>query len=573
MFNPDDPQSVEKYSSAVTLSDMEVFIFPELMYALLLANIMSPLVWRWREAPWFNNLQGLNRYRRILRTKQYLMDNFAFNLDLDTWGLTTKERELERFKNFIDPAILARSNALFGYEGDKFYFDMDIRRHFGLDKYEGNVIPYWKTETVEAMEAFRHKPGYPTGAGECVSLAALYAAALYIVAGVPLEDIYMLATPLHSQNFIDIKDGILTNNRRIVTKNMFFNGTELSAKARRALENEQVTIVAHCSGYVHAMYDEATMPVGIFRNFTNRLRQYAKTDVTFEVLANFLRQNKKLQRCFQLSHTCCGKPRFIEAEKVFHYEHSSTVRIGDSSRVKLLHDIDEDEFYPSPLPGRLLLDEIETFLRAGSFSLDSKQDRAQLRQHLSCSCFNAEDVIADLLQFCTLEPRLPPEQKTWKPGPSVCIPPDSTREEILELLEAERGVNPVVDLAFQAYRDMQRAAWKPFLKAALERNPVSIQAFEGAELAAAAEQLARMENVSMYDGTRMAQPDEVWNFQRGDGLEKALCFMNIARQRYSQDELRLSGDERSVCVSVRGRDYRFKKTRQIDLPLEGDFDF
>ena len=102
MFNPQDPKSLEKYSSAVTLSDMEVFIFPELMYALLLANIMSPLVWRWREASWFDNLQSLTRYRRILRTKQYLMDNFAFNLDLDTWGLTTKERELARFSDFIE---------------------------------------------------------------------------------------------------------------------------------------------------------------------------------------------------------------------------------------------------------------------------------------------------------------------------------------------------------------------------------------------------------------------------------------------------------------------------------------
>ena len=134
MFNPDDKKSLEKYSSAVTLSDMEVFIFPELMYALLLANIMSPLVWRWRETPWFNKVKNVNRYRKILRTKQYLMENFAFNLDLDTWGLTTKEQELDRFSDFIDPAVLARSNALFGYEGDKFYFDMDIRRHFGLDK-------------------------------------------------------------------------------------------------------------------------------------------------------------------------------------------------------------------------------------------------------------------------------------------------------------------------------------------------------------------------------------------------------------------------------------------------------
>ena len=49
------------------------------------------------------------------------------------------------------------------YEGDKYYFDIDIRRHFGLDKYTSDVIPFWKTETVEAMDAFRHKPGYSDG--------------------------------------------------------------------------------------------------------------------------------------------------------------------------------------------------------------------------------------------------------------------------------------------------------------------------------------------------------------------------------------------------------------------------
>jgi hypothetical protein len=315
------------------------------------------------------------------------------------------------------------------------------------------------------------------------------------------------------------------------------------------------------------------MPGDIFQNFSNRLRQYAKTDVTFEVLANFLRQNKKLQRCFQLAHTCCGKPRFIEAEKVFHYEHSSTRRIGDSSRGKLLHDIDEDEFYPSPLEGRIVLDEIENFLRTKALSLDSEQDRAELRQHLSCSCFNAEEVIADLFNFCTLDIRLPSEQKMGEPGPCVRIPPDSTREEIIELLEAERDSNPVIDLAFYAYRDLRRTAWKPFLKAALERNPACINALKDIELEGVAEQLARMENVSIYDGTRMAQPDEVWNFKRGDGLEKALCLMNIARQRFPQDTAQLSGDEHSVCVRVRARDYRFETTKRLDLPLESDFEF
>jgi len=37
-------KDIQKYSSSVTLSDMEIFIFPELLYSLLLANIMSPRI-------------------------------------------------------------------------------------------------------------------------------------------------------------------------------------------------------------------------------------------------------------------------------------------------------------------------------------------------------------------------------------------------------------------------------------------------------------------------------------------------------------------------------------------------
>ncbi|WP_406541750.1 hypothetical protein [Clostridium ljungdahlii] len=72
-------------------------------------------------------------------------------------GLTTKENEIARFEPFMNVETISRSNALFGYEGDKYYFSMDIRRHFGLDKYNSNMIPYWKTETVEAMNAFKYK--------------------------------------------------------------------------------------------------------------------------------------------------------------------------------------------------------------------------------------------------------------------------------------------------------------------------------------------------------------------------------------------------------------------------------
>ncbi|MCU0455977.1 MAG: hypothetical protein MUE74_06710 [Bacteroidales bacterium] len=202
-----DRKTLEKYSSAFTLSDMEVFIFPELFFPLVLANIMSPALWRWRDDPWFSGIEKKGFTCRANRIKQYIIQNYIFNLDLSTWGLTTKQREIERFSSFFDMDLIRKSNALFGYEGDRYYFDIDIRKHFGLDKFNSDVIPYWKTETIEAMNAFRHKEDFQTGAGECVSLSALYASAMFVVGRVPLEKIFLIATPLHSQNFIIEKEG------------------------------------------------------------------------------------------------------------------------------------------------------------------------------------------------------------------------------------------------------------------------------------------------------------------------------------------------------------------------------
>lgn len=573
MYNPDDAMSVEKYSSAVTLSDMEVFIFPELMFSLFLANTMSPLLWRYAEDPWFRKNGKMNEYRRIQRVKQYIMDNFVFNLDLETWGLTTKQRELARFSSFIDETILSQSNALFGYEGDKYYFDIDIRRHFGLDKFTTDTIPYWKTETVEAMDAFRQKSGYPSGAGECVSLAALYAGALFVAGKVPLDKIYMMATPLHSQNFVDVRDGILTNNRRIVTKNMWFNGTELSAKARRALENERVTVVVHHTGYIHTMYEEATIAPDSYRHFSQRLQNYLKTDITFEILASFMRQNHSLQKCFQVMHSCCGKPRYIEAEKIFHYEHGSKARVGDATQSTLLHEIDEDEYYPNPLPNRIVLDEIQAFFEQNNVTIDRGMDIEKLKSHLHHSCLNVEELIADLIRFCKTEPRLPDTGKKWRGGESIEIDESWTREQVVDHLDSIRATHPIADLAFMAYRDMTRAPWKPFLKAAMERNPVSINGSADLSVDRVAKKLWTMDNTSIYEGPRPAQPDEVWNFGRGDGLEKALCLMNIMKARAPEDAIVLEGDGKTVCVRGLAGEYRFDRSKEIPLPQAEEFEF
>jgi hypothetical protein len=573
-YDPHDSRSLEKYSSAITMSDMEIFIFPELMYALVLANILSPAIWKWLDDPWFDQINSLNTYRRLLRTKQFIMDRFDFNLDLDTWGLTTKEKELARFRAFIDPAILSKSNALFGYEGDRYYFSMDIRKHFGLDKYDSNVIPYWKTETVEAMEAFRHKEGYASGAGECVSLAALYASALFVISHIPLDDINLMATPLHSQNFIDIKDGILTNNRRIVTRNMWFNGTEISAKARRALENEQVTIVINNHGHIHTIYQQATMPHELYAGFSKKLSGYLRTNITFDILASFLRQNSNVQKCFQMAHSCSGKPRYIEIEKVFHYEHNSKSRIGEESQDSLLHEIEEDEFYPTPIPHRFIINELESFFRNNPLSIDAPDTPEKLKSQLSHTCYNVEMFIKDLISFCRVNPKLPATDKEWIYSPPVILDGLKTREEIADYLASIRATHPVADLAFMAYRDMNEAPWKPFLKAALERNPVCINGTKNCAVDRVYNTLSHMPDESIYDGPRLAQPDEVWNYRRGDGLEKAICFMNIMKSRYPDDEILLYGEHKKFCaLKLRGEEYRFSASKDVQLPVADDFVF
>ncbi|MFH1616641.1 MAG: hypothetical protein ABIG61_16355 [Planctomycetota bacterium] len=553
---------LEKYSSAITLSDMEVFVFPELMYALVLANIMSPVIWKWREDDSFKKLAGKSPYKKFMRLKQYVMDNYEFNLDLETWGLTEQHKELKRFQNFISPEDIAGSNALFGYHGDKYYFDVDIRRHFGLDKYDSNVIPYWKTETVEAMNAFRHKPDYSSGAGECVSLATLYAAAAFIVCDVPFEDIYMILTPLHSQNFIDIQDGILTNNRRIVTRTMWFNGTALSGKAQRALRNEQVTIVAHSSGYVHCMYKDATIHKNAYEYFRSRLAAYLSTELSPLIMANFLRANRQYQQYFQFCQHCRGEAKFIKAEDLFHYEHGSNFRIADETFEKLLDEIEAEDYSMYKLPSRICCEDFAAFIKYENVDVRNRGGRDALIKFFKPLIPQAEQFTAELADFVHTDPKLPNPDKHFVPSEPIKLSVDQSREQIIEYLQGIRSSNQTADLAFYAYRDMDRCNWQPFIKAAIERNPVSIEETADMSIDQITGRLERMENISIYDANRLAQPDEVINYRRGDGIEKALLLANVIHNKIPDCPIELTVDNSKVLLKA-DKQYSFASEKKL----------
>ncbi|MGM0441926.1 MAG: hypothetical protein ACQEQC_05870 [Elusimicrobiota bacterium] len=561
-----DKKELELKSSAITLSDMEIFIFPELLYSLVLANIMSPKLWEWKDDLWFEGIHRKTDTGKLKRLKQYIMDNYVFNLDLNTWGLTDKDRELERFKEFISPEEIEKTNALFGYEGDKYYFDIDIRRHFGLDKYNDDVIPYWKTETLEAMNAFKYKEDYRTGAGECVSLSVLYAAAMFVVLEIPLEKIFLMATPLHSQNFINTGDGALTNNRRIITKSKWFNGTPLSMKARRALENEQVTMVFSNSGYIHTYYPEATIDKEQYEKFKENLNSYLRAPLNKKILGNFLRGKTDIHECIQYRYKIRGKDYYIALEEIFHYEEKTPYFFTHKTREHLLEDIDIEEFHRSKLPDRIVLNDLEDYVEDKEIDLGDEQELDRLKEIFSQDCVNAHKLIKELRSFCITEPRFPdkPDKKFIRQNDGIDLKPDMSRKEMVNRLEELSNVNRTAGLAFYAYRDISRTEPIVFLKAAVCRNPVCVKALKEKNIRDIISKVEEYDSESIYSSSRrLAQPDEVFNYSRGDGLEKCIMAANVIEKKDEVENVKIKIEDGKAVLIVDNSDFQFDCNKQI----------
>jgi hypothetical protein len=552
-----DKKTLEKYSSAFTLSDMEIFIFPELFFPLVLANIMSPIIWKWRDDPWFKDIEKKSFNNKVNRIKQFIIQNYVFNLDLATWGLTTKTAEIERFRNFFDMELLKQSNALFGYEGDKYYFDIDIRKHFGLDKFDSDIIPYWKTETIEAMNAFRYKENFSTGAGECVSLSSLYAAAMFVVGRIPLEKIFLIATPLHSQNFIIEKEGIITNNRRIVTKNMWYNGTSLSEKARRAMENERVTIVSHITGHIHTLYNDATIDQNEYGLFSDKLRAFLVTELTGHIFINFLRFKSKYKTLFQFMCECSGKQRYISLEKMFEYEHTSKFSVSAETRSSLIKEIEGDEFHLSPMQGKILLNEAEDIL-------EKSQGKTLAELESAFEIFSGivpedkiHEMFSELSDFICINPQIPDERKNYIKNMVPQISIDHSRDKIVDAIFKLTGKSELCNLTLYVYRQMDKIDWLPFVKAAIERNPVCFTELIGKNLHEVHKILKEMPDESVYDDKRLALPDEVWNFKRGDGIEKALLLADFIIKNDNSSSVSIDIENKKVTLTYHGNILHF----------------
>ncbi len=199
--------------------------------------------------------------------------------------------------------------------------------------------------------------------------------------------------------------------------------------------------------------------------------------------------------------------------------------------------------------------------------MDNTDDISRLKQRFATDCMDAEIAIDNFIRFCHVEPRLPDSEakKFISGGEQLGIDLEMTREEITEHLDALRADNPVADMAFYANRDLSRTEPDPFLLAAWQRNPVSIEGARELDDKAVAGKIEEMPDESIYDGPgRLAQPDEVWNYGRGDGVEKAVTLANILHERLPDKAIAIEVSPDKAVLKVGSVSHSFGSNKQLE---------
>ena len=199
--------------------------------------------------------------------------------------------------------------------------------------------------------------------------------------------------------------------------------------------------------------------------------------------------------------------------------------------------------------------------------LRSTAGQSKLKEYLKGHVREIDEFVESLVDFMFLNPLLPSMDKEFSHIAPIKLDPAWSREQVIEYLQSMRQTNSTVDLAFYAYRDMETCNWEPFVRAALERNPVSVEMSDCLSTDDVCRWLGTMVHESVYDGKRLAQPDEAVNFRRADGIEKAFTMANIIRNNAPDSEIEIIIDHENVTVKA-DKEYRFVSSKGLKKAIK-----
>jgi len=287
------------------------------------------------------------------------------------------------------------------------------------------------------------------------------------------------------------------------------------------------------------------------------LREFLVTELTSLIFINFLRFKSKYKSLFQYRCDCSGTVRYISLEKMFEYEHSSKFNVSSETRGSLVKEIEGDDFHLSPIQWKIMLNDIEDILDKHS----GKSLKEIENEFIKKTGTEYEEVIQEMFkelnEFIFIDPKIPDPSKNFIGSERLRIKTEHSREEIIDMIYQNQVSSETAVLALYVFRDMDKIDWRPYIKAAIERNPVSFTDLNEKTNYEVYSLLKELPVESIYTGNRLALPDEVWNFKRGDGIEKAFLLADflLHKDKSATVSIRINNDE--VLLSSGSHQFHF----------------
>jgi hypothetical protein len=255
--------------------------------------------------------------------------------------------------------------------------------------------------------------------------------------------------------------------------------------------------------------------------------------------------------------------RYISLEKMFEYEHTSKFNVSTETRGLLIKEIEGDDFHLSPIQWKIMLNDIEAILDKHS----GKSLKEIENEFIKKTGTEYEEIIKEMFKelndFIFIDPKIPDPEKDYTLTDKLEITVENSREEIINLITSKKENSETAQLALYVYRDMDKIDWRPFIKAAIERNPVSFGDLNEKNNYEVYSLLKELPQESIYEGNRLALPDEVWNFRRGDGIEKAFLLADFLIHKDKSSTISIEINNSEVLLRSERHEFHFASHKNL----------
>lgn len=273
--------TIESLSRAVSLTVFELDLNRDVLIpAYLLANLMSPSIWKWRPqrsvfASDGTLLSCKTRLSELQRHfHRYTFTQFPNEPGEDPWGLLHFSEEEERLgSKYIQKMRQEYDETLRKLLADnpESQFGQIINQPY----YREGYFPRLRNEIAEIMNAYALISPDKKGSGKCAALAMLWAAALILWGRFSPEKVVVIGNRAHVFVFLDEEDGHLLNNTKWFSRTRIQNCSELSEFVKMVTTGMDTTFFYNPSlGMCHCSRKETNIPLNQLNNLYRKIKDF-----------------------------------------------------------------------------------------------------------------------------------------------------------------------------------------------------------------------------------------------------------------------------------------------------------